>query len=47
MIDQIISAIAAWTVAVISATGYLGVVILMVLAIGVLIVYIITTVWRK
>src|ERR1700679_598122 len=29
MIDQIISAVAAWIVAVISATGYLGVVILM------------------
>jgi len=29
MIDQIISAVAAWIVAVISATGYFGVVILM------------------
>src|SRR5277367_6185194 len=29
MIDQIISAVAAWIVAVISATGYFGVVLLM------------------
>jgi membrane protein DedA with SNARE-associated domain len=29
MIDQIISAVASWIVDVISATGYLGVVILM------------------
>ena len=29
MLDQVISAIAAWIVAVISATGYFGIVILM------------------